>query len=384
MCAEIRVGMGVIVMLSDGHNGNLESERSVRYKDINNNKSIINCSSHWLSREIVLNSVTIMTGFGVLFQLQLRGLLCPCLQRNGEDSNARQAVTTLNRSCRHVQVHATKQASASSSSSSSGSIGFLGNLFSSSGSSSNSASGASSLSSRDQHPPYLAKLVLRDSTVDGQPEIVIDGLDRNRQNDLSEKCALSRTIKLRRIDKVVLEGDEIVFKSKSVAASSSKSHRPSQELLRFVVLQQPLANDDDDDIANDDTTPSVLPVTADTRNLLVHHFMVLTEWERQRRAALVKSDPDSYNVDNDSEDDDDDDDDGNVSGSRGGTNFITARAQKMADYAQREIELQRTKAKREQRKAQLLKEAGGLKYTAMAMANMPTTASPSKSPPVLS
>jgi hypothetical protein len=308
-----------------------------------------------------------MTGFGVLFQLQLRGLLCPCLQRNGEDSNARHAVTTLNRSCRYIQVHATKQTS--SSSSSSGSRGFLGNLFSSSGNSSNGASGAASpsLSTADQHPPYVAKLVLRDSTVDGQPEIFINGLEANRQNDLSEARALSRTIKLRRVDKVVLEGDEIVLKSKSVAASSSKSHRPSQELLRFIVLQSPADNEQTDAAA-------VLPVTADTRNLLVHHFMVLTEWERQRRAALVKSDPDSYNVDHDSEDDDDDNDDGNIA-VRGGTNFITARAQKMADYAQREIELQRTKAKREQRKAQLLKEAGGLKYTAMAMANMPTNTS---------
>jgi hypothetical protein len=246
----------------------------------------------------------------------------------------------------------------------------LGNLFSSSGNSSNGASGAASpsLSTADQHPPYLATLVLRDSSIDGQPEIVINGLEANRQNDLSEARALSRTIKLRRVDKVVLEGDEIILKSKSVAASNSKSHRPSQELLRFIVLQSPADNEQTDAAA-------VFPVTADSRNLLVHHFMVLTEWERQRRAALVKSDPDSYNVDHDSEDDDDDDnDDGNIA-VRGGTNFITARAQKMADYAQREIELQRTKVKREQRKAQLLKEAGGLKYTAMAMANMPTNAS---------
>ena len=44
-------------------------------------------------------------------------------------------------------------------------------------------------------------------------------------------------------------------------------------------------------------------------------------------------------------------------------------AQKIKHFAQREIEMQRTKKERENRKARYIKEAGGLKYTALAMAN---------------
>ncbi|KAL3778077.1 hypothetical protein ACHAW5_001416 [Stephanodiscus triporus] len=44
-------------------------------------------------------------------------------------------------------------------------------------------------------------------------------------------------------------------------------------------------------------------------------------------------------------------------------------AQKIKHFAQREIEMQRMKKERENRKAKYVKEAGGLKYTAIAMAN---------------
>ena len=44
-------------------------------------------------------------------------------------------------------------------------------------------------------------------------------------------------------------------------------------------------------------------------------------------------------------------------------------AQSIKHFAQREIELQKMKKERENRKAKYVKEAGGLKYTAIAMAN---------------
>ena len=94
----------------------------------------------------------------------------------------------------------------------------------------------------------------------------------------------------------------------------------------------------------------------------MHHFMVIVEWERQRRADLLKSDPDGYYY----SDEDDEDEEENQ------PNFLQARAQKAAHFAQRELELQQTRKQREQRKAQLVAESGGLKYTAMAMANMHT------------
>ena len=44
-------------------------------------------------------------------------------------------------------------------------------------------------------------------------------------------------------------------------------------------------------------------------------------------------------------------------------------AAQVKHFAQREIEMQKQKKEREDRKAKYVKEAGGLKYTAIAMAN---------------
>ncbi len=87
--------------------------------------------------------------------------------------------------------------------------------------------------------------------------------------------------------------------------------------------------------------------------MVVHHLMVLSEWERQRRASLKAVD--AYESDDDDEED--------------VPNFLTRRAQKATHFARREIELQQTKRDREKRKSKLIQETGGLKYTALAMAN---------------
>ena len=49
--------------------------------------------------------------------------------------------------------------------------------------------------------------------------------------------------------------------------------------------------------------------------------------------------------------------------------FSVYLAQKLKHFAQREMELQKLKKERESRKAKYVNEAGGLKYTAIAMAN---------------
>jgi hypothetical protein len=48
---------------------------------------------------------------------------------------------------------------------------------------------------------------------------------------------------------------------------------------------------------------------------------------------------------------------------------LSDKAKKMQHFAQREIEMQKTKREREARKAKYVKDAGGLKYSAIAMAN---------------
>jgi hypothetical protein len=73
-------------------------------------------------------------------------------------------------------------------------------------------------------------------------------------------------------------------------------------------------------------------------------FIHMIEWDGRRQAAIPEEDREIEDP---------------------GMN----RAQKAAHFAKREIELQQTKRDREKRKAKLVKETGGLKYTAIAMAN---------------
>jgi hypothetical protein len=132
--------------------------------------------------------------------------------------------------------------------------------------------------------------------------------------------------------------DDIILTAKPPSnTSKNKQKQAPKELLRFSVLQ-------------DTTDGEIIAVPSDQRNLMVHHLSVLVEWERQRRAA---------NGDDDWDEDEEDQ-----------PNFLQARAQKAAHFANREIEMQQTKRDRDKRKAKLVAESGGLKYTALAMANM--------------
>jgi hypothetical protein len=73
-------------------------------------------------------------------------------------------------------------------------------------------------------------------------------------------------------------------------------------------------------------------------------FILMIEWDGRRRAAIPEEDREAEDP-------------------------AMSRAQKVAHFAKREIELQQTKRDREKGKAKLVKETGGLKYTAIAMAN---------------
>jgi len=99
--------------------------------------------------------------------------------------------------------------------------------------------------------------------------------------------------------------------------------------------------------------------TNEDRNLLVHYLSVLIEWERQRRRAA------GYTAE---EDDEDDEDNNHVTMTGAAGRFFSSSAQTAAHFARRELELQQIKRDREKRKAQLLQDSGGLKFTALAMA----------------
>jgi hypothetical protein len=109
---------------------------------------------------------------------------------------------------------------------------------------------------------------------------------------------------------------------------------------------------------------------------IIQHLNALVAWELRRRDYITTLgiDDDDNNVDEESTVDEyDDDDDTTVSNNpRTGTaagRMISLQAQRIQHFAQREMELQRLKKDRDTRKGKYVKEAGGMKYTAIAMAN---------------
>jgi hypothetical protein len=288
------------------------------------------------------------------------------------------------------------------------------------GSSSSSNNNNTKPDSNQQQPTQRrrVRMMVQDSDVDGQPVICILPIPNTSiataNTSTSTSASLSSvptdvtpttaiaTIKLRRIDKVQLDGDQIVLygkiKPQRTKNASSNTSTMAVELLRFsILLNQHDYDDYDSDSNNDerhDTASSIknqpsnntiknefVFVSTDTRNTMVHYWMVLVEWERQRRLKSKTSSASTTttnttsngttrvssaidDVDSDSEETDD------MHHPNSG-NFITRHTQRIQHYAQREIELQRTKRQREERKAQLLSQTnGGLKYTALAMATM--------------
>ena len=87
-------------------------------------------------------------------------------------------------------------------------------------------------------------------------------------------------------------------------------------------------------------------MSADDRDTVCHDINVLVEWQRNRHPDGIEEDLPAEG--------------------------IKSRALKAAHFAKRELELRETKRSREQRKAKYIEDSGGLKYTAMAMANRAT------------
>jgi len=178
--------------------------------------------------------------------------------------------------------------------------------------------------------------LFRKESSEKEPQRCIMRITDNDDSDpviFLEACAKegdSFHLRLGKVDKVAMDTtntDQVVL---SGTLSGNGKNKTRKELLRFTMLG-----------------PDACPVRDDDRHNLFHHVAVLIEWERQRRVAA--DDPD-----NDDED---------------GPNFLQQRANQAKRFAQRELEMQTTKRDREKRKAKLVAASGGLKYTALALAN---------------
>ena len=123
------------------------------------------------------------------------------------------------------------------------------------------------------------------------------------------------------------------------------------ELIRFNVIS---TNPYNDDTASAETNY----VGAEERDDVIQCLKSVVDWDRNRR----KMDPNTATQ----EDDNDEDMNKHTSG-------LGQRALKAKYFIQKEIEMKNQAKDRESRKARYMKDSGGLKYTALAMANREMT-----------
>jgi len=177
----------------------------------------------------------------------------------------------------------------------------------------------------------------------------VNGNGNGNRNDASKKikaaaAAKDKTIPLKRIGEISAN-DSFLSSSSTISIYSKKKHSKDQhkELCRIDLHTR----------IHTSTHTETIDHEHD-REEIIQALKMLIQWDAQRRASQPEGGEEE-------EDDDEEDEEG-----RGG---LGQRALKMKHFAQREIELKRVKKDREDRKARYLKDSGGLKYTAVAMAN---------------
>lgn len=135
---------------------------------------------------------------------------------------------------------------------------------------------------------------------------------------MKQSAGFMKKIALKQLDKVLMQEESYII------LQSEKENGKMQDLATIEIMS-----------GNNNTAAQVKEA-----------FVQLLEWDGRRLAAIPEEDREL---------------DEEVG--------LKRKAQKAAHFAKREIELQKTKRSREKRKAALVKESGGLKYTAVAMAN---------------
>mmetsp|Transcript_8911 Transcript_8911/g.12669 ORF Transcript_8911/g.12669 Transcript_8911/m.12669 type:complete len:266 (+) Transcript_8911:37-834(+) len=259
---------------------------------------------------------------GSLFQLKWLGTLCPCLEK-AEDAKARKSLNKLGNL--RVKWHRSSKDALGKS----GLGGLVSGLFSSNSKPSSLSSGA-----------IDAEL----DVIDGEsgPEIRIQPI-AERINDSSsggeitmkQSAGFMKSIPLKQVDKAVSE------------ASSSSSWTGGSSSGNTIVLISEQKDQPDILVRLDLLHETGIEMSSKAVDEVIESFTCLIEWDGRRRAANPEEQEEELEE-------------------KAG---ITARASKAAHFAKREIELQQQKREREKRKAQYVKDAGGLKYTALAMAN---------------
>ena len=300
---------------------------------------------------------------GPVFRLRYLGLVCPCLEKS-EDEAAREALqkcTSLPiRYHRKVAKGDEGNALASAMSSVSGLFGGGGGGGKNDDSSSAGGGGASSFVKGPATLSVVDTLSGPAIHVETEPDEQEDTTRVDEEgNVLQVDTRHRKTVPLRKIAKIRAIDGSFLGMGMGGGGPSLVSvvgrARGSPELLRFNVLDATGRKVED----------------AERRDEVIGHLRSLVEWDRRRRAATGDNDNNDENdIANDDEDEEDafeNDEDGGSTNRRGAV--PKGRAAKAAYFAKREIELTKQRREREKRKARYLEGSGGLKYTAIAMAN---------------
>ena len=163
-----------------------------------------------------------------------------------------------------------------------------------------------------------------------------DDDDDNDNVDENKAVPKPKTITLKCIGEIT-PNDSFMSSSSGISLYSKKKHKHDEqkELCRIDLM---------DTMGND--------LGSDERDEVIEALKMLIQWDTERRASQPHDE---------AEDDEEDEGEGRSS--------LGQRALKMKHFATREIELKKVKKDREDRKARYLKDSGGLRYTAIAMAN---------------
>lgn len=278
-----------------------------------------------------------------LLTLKLLGSICPCLEKE-DDGTARRAAWSL--SSVHVRWHKGAN-NLSENNASSMMSGFVKGIF---GGSSSTDGGSGGSSDKSYESIDGCTLTIEDAK--GGPQLIMSPPP-------------SRAIGKKRVPLRMIKTVRLAAPSRSSKSSGIEVILDNNDVvLRFDVLK-PLQFSEED--IDEENNIQVEDADDATRDDTLVQLQILVEWERRRQAHLI-----TLGVDEPAEDIDqiNDNDGQSLSSSpkRGG-GMIADKARKVQHFAQREIEMQKQKRNRESRKAKYVKEAGGLKYTAIAMAN---------------
>ena len=308
------------------------------------------------------------------------GTICPCLEKK-EDTPARHAAWAVRTI--PIRWHRRPRPASNSSEVGVGSVsGFLSAFGAALGGAAAVAAGGGggNLGGKKATIPLVGATLSIVDSPSGGPRLIVSPPNDNNDANNDVVGIRSKRIPLNMIKGVVRRprGGIAVLDKKGVT------------LLRFDVLTtkksyqttQSMDDYDDESMQGDEATAAVTAADYEDADEfrsenIIQHLNALVAWELRRRDYITTLgiDDDDNNVDEESTVDEYDDDDTTISNTpRGGAGtaagrMISAQAQKIQHFAQREMELQRLKKDRDTRKGKYVKEAGGMKYTAIAMAN---------------